>query len=108
MEKEITFAEKARIVAEQSDKWNIPLVLLSNMYQNPYVMIEELYKSISKYEVKDGESHNQWFARVTSEQYPHYIQKMGDSHNNRHRETMAEREERFERYKKHKAEFYKK
>lgn len=106
MKEEISFAEKAKMVADQYDKWNFPLVLLADKYETPYVMIENLYEMLSMHEVEDGESHNQWYARITAERYPHYIKKMGGKTNAK--ETKEEREARLKRYEEHKEKFYKK
>lgn len=106
MNEEISFAEKAKFVADQYDKWNIPLVLLCNQNEDAYTMIESVYETLSKYKVIEGETHNQWFARITAERYPHYIKKMGGKTNAK--ETKEEREARLKRYEEHKEKFYKK
>ena len=90
------FKDKARIVAEQYDKWEVPIALLSKG-ENIYDLIERLYVTLEKYPV-DGETYNQWIARVAVDGYSHYKQKMG-------KRLEMSKEERERRYQEHQKKF---
>ena len=91
------FKEKAMLVAEQFDKWNIPMTLLSKN-ENIYDLIERMHTSLTKHPVEEGDTYNQWIAKVAIKCYAHYKQKMGEK-------PAMTREEREKRYQEHKAKF---
>lgn len=91
------FKEKARIVAEQYDKWGVPITLLSKG-ENIYDLIERLYNALVKHPVEGNETYNKWIARVAADGYSHYCKKMG-------KRLEMSKEEKERRYQEHQKKF---
>lgn len=78
-----TFEEKAKIVAAQFDEWRVPMTAAdfsedrkgASVRIGIYELIEKLYKELFYTPVRQGESYNEWVARVATNGYDRYMKQ---------------------------------
>lgn len=78
-----TFEEKARFVAAQFDEWEVPMTAAyfsedrkgASVRVGIYELIEKLYKELFFTPVQEGESYNEWVARVAINGYERYMKR---------------------------------
>lgn len=107
-----TFEEKARFVAAKFDEWGVPMTAAdfsedrkgASVRIGIYELIEKLYKELFFMPVHQGESYNEWVARVAISGYDRYMKRF-----EKPRLTIEEkkemRERRLQRMEEHNKKF---